>query len=308
MKRRLCVTGLFVLFVGCAEKPQLSADEYFQQGNTFFREEALGAAIEHYRDLLDQYPFSEYNEEAELKIAHAQYLEGNYTEAVVALTDFQRRHPTSPNLPFVGYYLGMCYVRQAGTIDRDQTAAQNAQTYFVTVSRQYPDSPFAELAKEQLARCREDLGRHELYIADYYTRRGNSKAAEIRLIELASQYGDTDAAADGLMRLGQLYAESEQPDHAILAYRALARLHPGTTYAVDAQRQLQNLSAGASTLDSDPLDLLLAANGRQRAPTALETVQLPGIDLPKVSKRPTGAPGPAFGPNFDPFGRGRSYY
>lgn len=110
------------------------------------------------------------------------------------------------------------------------------------------------------------------------------------------------------MRLGRLYAEREQPDHAILAYRALARLRPGSSYAIDAQRALQGLAAGASSFDSDPLELLLAANGRQRTPTALETVQVPGIDLPKVSKHPTGAPGPAFGPSFDPFGRGRTYY
>ncbi|MBI3785837.1 MAG: outer membrane protein assembly factor BamD, partial [Deltaproteobacteria bacterium] len=201
VKRLIATIVALIGLAGCAEKPKLSADEYFQRGNSYFRQEALSAAIDHYRELLDQYPFSEYNEEAEIKIAHAQFLAGNYAEAVVSLTDFQRRHPTSPHLPFVGYYLGMCYVRQAGTIDRDQTASQNAQTYFLTVSRQYPDSPFAELAREQLARCREDLGQHELYVAEFYDGRGNSRAAEIRLLNLATQYGDTDAAAEGLMRL-----------------------------------------------------------------------------------------------------------
>ena len=127
-------------------------------------------AIDEYHELLDQYPFSEHNEEAELKIAHAQYLSGNYPEAVVALTDFQRRHPTSPHLPLVGYYLGMCYVQQMGTIDRDQTAARNAQTYFQTVAQQYPDSPFADLARQQLARCQESLAAHEFYVAKFYDR------------------------------------------------------------------------------------------------------------------------------------------
>ena len=157
---RSAVVLLAVGFLGCAAKKHLTADQYFQQANDNFRNEAYTVAVEEFHELLDQYPFSEYNEEAELKIAHAQYLNGSYLEAIVAFTDFQRRHPTSPNLPFVGYYLGMCYARQMGTIDRDQTSAQNAETYFVTVSRQYPDSPFAELARQELAHCRENLAEH----------------------------------------------------------------------------------------------------------------------------------------------------
>jgi outer membrane protein assembly factor BamD len=307
-RHSLAILSLLLAVAGCAAKTQRTADEYFGEANTYFRQEALVAAIEHYRELLDQYPFSEYNEEAELKIAHAQYLAENYTEAVVALTDFQRRHPTSPHLPFVGYYLGMCYARQISSIDRDQTAAQNAQTYFLTVSRQYPESPFAELAQEQLARCREGLAEHELYVADFYRHRGNPKAAEIRLLTLASQYGDTGASATGLIQLANLYRGQDQKENAALAYRALAQLHPGTAYAVRAQRALQRLATGESSLTADPLDMLLAANGRQRAPTALETVQLPGIDLPRATRRPSGVPGPALGPSFDPFGRGRTYY
>src|SRR5207253_1816429 len=107
-----------VLSLGCSAKKHLTADQYFTDATQSFREGALGLAIDQFHELLDQYPFSQYNEEAELRIAHAQYLQGNHPEAVVALADFQRRHPTSPNLAFVGYYLGMCYVRQMGTIDR----------------------------------------------------------------------------------------------------------------------------------------------------------------------------------------------
>src|ERR1044071_4815013 len=86
---------------GCSAKEHLSADQYFKDANEHVRSGALTLAIDEYHDLLDQYPFSEFNEEAELRIAHAQYLAGHYAEAIVSLTDFQRRHPTSPPLPFV---------------------------------------------------------------------------------------------------------------------------------------------------------------------------------------------------------------
>jgi len=296
----LCVAA--ALCVGCAAKKHLTADQYFNEATQDFRTGALTPAIEQFHELLDQYPFSQYNEEAELKIAHAQYLSGDYAEAVVALSDFQRRHPTSPHLPFVGYYLGMCYVRQMTTTDRDQTAAQNAVAYFLTVAQQYPDSPFSELARERLASCNQSLAEHEVGVASFYARRDNSKAAEIRLLTMASRYGTTDAAADGLLQLARLYGRVEQPEHAVLAYQALTQLHPQGPQGEAARQALDRL-ANVDPPAGDPLDLLLAANGRQRSTGTFETVQVPGLE-PRSAHRPSGAGAPGLVPPLDPFGRG----
>lgn len=295
---------LMAAVLGCGAKKHLSAQQYFDNATEHFRGGALTLAVEEFHDLLDQYPFSEHNEEAELRIAHAHYLSGNYPEAVVALTDFQRRHPTSPHLPFVGYYLGMCYVRQMGTSDRDQTASQNAQTYFLTIAQQYPDSPFADLAREQLARCRESLAAHEFYVAKFYDKRGNTKAAEIRLLTLASRYGETDVAVDGLLRLAKLYRSKKENEHEVLAYRALTQLHPRAPQVVVANRALERLADVDPPTTGDPIDLLLAANGRQRTVGTFEPVSVPGLE-PGRSARRGAAGAPPMVPPMDPFGRGR---
>lgn len=294
--------------LGCAAKKVRTADEYFRVATQNFRTGALSVAIEQFRELLDQHPFSDYAEEAELRIAHAQYLDGRYAEAIVALTDFQRRHPTSPHLPFVGYLLGMCYARQMLDIDRDQTASQNARTYFLTVLRQYPESPFAELASEELGRCRRRLAGHELYVADFYAKRGNWKAAEVRLVELAASYGDTAEATRGLLRLAQHYRQQGLLDRARLAYQAVTQLRPGSSQAVAAQRALQRLATEEPIRTADPVSVLLALNGRSRPSDLFETAQLPPLPEPRLPTRPGGVPAPAFGAGFDPFGRGRSYY
>ncbi len=306
MIRRFLAVCVAVSVAGCAaKKPHLTADQYFTEATESFRTGALPLAIEQFHDLLDQYPFSAYNEEAELKIAHAQYLNGNYAEATAALTDFQRRHPTSPHLPFVGYCLGMCYARQMTTVDRDQSAAQNAANYFLTVSQQYPDSPFAQLAREQLARCRENIGEHELYIARFYARRTNQKAAEIRLLTLASRYGDTEASADGLMRLAKLYRSQHRRSDAVLAYEALTYLHPRGPLAETARRMLTRFSPSEAPPADTALDTLLALNNRQKSAGMFETVQVPGLEPSRTARGP-GAAGPGFMPPLDPFGRGRA--
>jgi outer membrane protein assembly factor BamD len=287
---------------GCATKKHLSEDEYFSNATEHFRSGALTLAVDEYHELLDQYPFSDHNEEAELKIAHAYYLAGNYPEAIVALTDFQRRHPTSAHLPFVGYSLGMCYVEQMGTADRDQTAARSAQNYFLTVSQQYPDSPFAELARIEMAHCRERLGEHELYVANFYDKRGNRPAAEVRLLTLASRYEETDASADGLLRLARIYREENNTQQAVLAYQAIAKSHPASPEAATARQALEQLNADTDPV-GDPVDVLLAENGRRRTEGSFETVQVPGLDSARTARAPSGAVPSALGPQSNPFGR-----
>jgi len=311
MKRRWCAAIACALgLLGCSHKKTYTAEQYFHEANRNFRDGTYYIALEQFRDLIDQFPFSQFNEEAELKIAHANYLSGNYTEAIVAFTDFQRRHPTSPNLAFVGYYLGMCYAKQMDAIDRDQGAAQNAQNVFLTVIQQYPDSPFADLSREELARCRRKLAEHELYIARYYAKRKNNRAAEIRLLTLASRYGDTDAAADGLLRLASMYRRDKRNDDAMLAYLVIEQQRPGSVQAGMARSAIEQLAASGEPPENggDPLELLLAANGRQRGGGSTEFVQVPGLEPAQSARRPGGGGAmPGRGAAYDPFGRGRPY-
>jgi outer membrane protein assembly factor BamD len=309
--RRIALVMLTVALgvTGCSTKKTLTADQYFREASGSFREGSYYLAVEQFHDLLDQFPFSQYSEEAELRIAHAQYLYGTFTEAIVAFNDFQRRHPTSPNLPFVGYSIGMCYAKQIGTIDRDQAAAQNAQNAFLKVIQQYPDSPYADLARVEVANCRRNLAEHELYIAKYYARHHKGKAAEIRLLTLATRYADTDAAADGLLRLAELYRRDKRDDHVALVYRALKQKHPSRAQAVVGRHDVEGLKQVSDpSEDEDPLDLLLAANGRQRGTGGTEIVQVPGLERSAAHRSGGGGPGtPGYAPPFDPFGRGRTH-
>ncbi|HYD46722.1 MAG TPA: outer membrane protein assembly factor BamD [Terriglobales bacterium] len=297
------VVLIAVASAGCSAKKQLTADQFFHQANDDFRSGAYTLAIDNLRNLLDQHPFSPYTEEAELKIGHAHYLDGDYLSAIVSFSDFQRRHPTSPHLPFVGYHLGMCYVRQMGSIDRDQSAAQSALAYFMTLINQYPESPYAELARAELAKCRESLAAHELYVARFYERSGNWSAARLRLLLMAAEYGDTPSAADALLKLTRNYVEGNNGEYATLAYRALRQHHPKSEETAEARALVGAGSGKAIPPTSDPIDLLLIAHGRRRpAPN----YALP--DLPRAREtRPAPGPGPGM-PSIDPFGHGNVGY
>lgn len=303
------VVLLSLAAVGCAPKKPASADEYYQMASDNLRLGSYTLAVENYRNLLDEYPFSEYSEEAELKIGIAHYKEGSCPEASAAFTDFQRRHPTSPYLPQVGYLLGRCAEEQMRPSDRDQSASQNAHSYYQALIQQHPNSPYAELARERLQQTRETLADHELQVAYYYERHDNQKAAETRLLDLVNRFNDTDIAGDALLQLGKLYEVEGQTDKAILAFASVPYHHPDHDAARDAEAELEKLAKDGDVPSGDPLAVLKAEAGRSRTIPIAQTA----TRATDTKRRGGGGPGPG-GPiggsglglpgSAGPFGRG----
>jgi outer membrane protein assembly factor BamD len=302
----LAVLGLVA--AACGPKQASTADEYYTMAAENFRLGAYGQAVEQYRNLLDEHPFSEYSEEAELQIGIAHYKDNSCPEATAAFTDFQRRHPTSPHLPLVGYLLGRCAEEQMQPFDRDQSASQNAHSYFQALIQQHPTSPYAELARERLQYCRETLASHELQIATYYEGHDNKKAAETRLLDLVNRFNDTDIAGDALLQLGELYKTTGQNERAVLAFSAVQYHHPDHDAARKAERELEELTAEGDRPTGDPWVVLRAESGRSRTIAIAQTAPRGDGKQPRRAGAPTG-PGTGFGlpTSSGPFGRGGSY-
>jgi len=307
--RRSLFLLVFALLVaaGCAAKKPGNAREHFDLATLSFKQGAYNQALENYRNLLDEHPFSEFSEEAELKVGITQYKSGACPEATAAFTDFQRRHPTSPHLPLVGYMLGRCAEEQMRPSDRDQSASQNAHAYYQALVSQHPTSPYAELARDRLEHCRETLADHELQIARYYAGRHNEKAAETRLLDLVNQFNDTDVAGDALLQLGELYRADDQTEKAVLAFAALEYHHPDHGAARKAERQLQQLLKDDPPPAGDPLAALKVETGRSRS-IALAQSARQVQDSKQQARRGGTSPGTGFGlpQSSGPFGRGGS--
>ncbi len=176
----------------------------FEEANREFERRNFFTASTLYDELLEQYPFSEVAELARLRVAHAYYLNGKYEKAIAAFGDFERLHPTSPRIPFVEYTIGMCYLEQIESRDRDQSAAENALRQFQRVVQRYPNSVYGRLASFRLAQVQQHLADHELFVGDYYAKSGKPKAAAARYRYILEHYPDTDAARTARERLASM--------------------------------------------------------------------------------------------------------
>lgn len=262
MKHRWFWTLLLagVLGAGCATKKLPTGQDYYGQAENFYNRKLYKGAIDNYQHLIDQYPFSAYAEDAELKIGLAYYQMKNYPEAINSLTDFIRMHPTNKNLPMASYYLGMAYYDQIPSPWQDQTVTEKALEQFRNIERQYPESPFAGLAHDRIEVCREMLARNELMIGTYYQKRANYRAAESRLAELMEKYPETPVAPEALYNLGVTLEKEGKKYSAAQAFAAVDSHFKDSKYAAKARLELKHLNQPIDT-EEDPLRMVLAEGG-----------------------------------------------
>jgi outer membrane protein assembly factor BamD len=291
----LCVSA-------CAVHQQTpTGQNYYSLGQQAFATHDYKGASIYFQKLIDQYPFSPYAEDAELKIGLSEYQQKHYAEAISSLGDFEKMHPTSKQIELASYYLAMAHYDQIGRPDQDQSNTEQALQQFEIIERRYPETGFAALAHQQISVCREMLARHQLLIGDFYYKRANFRAAESRLAELMQKWPDTPVGDEALYQLGTTLEKEGKKYSAAQAFTAVVLHYPGTMYASKAKYELKKLHQPVDT-EEDPLHLVLTESGfsdtddvkvRQGDETALASADpnaYPPLPILKAPPSPPASP------------------
>jgi len=253
---------------GSAAKSDPTAEALYEEGTRYFAEKRYVRAIDVLTKLKTEYPFSPQLTDAELKIADAFYLNQQYPEAINAFKEFQSMHPTNENIAFVVFRLGQAHLDQFTSIERDQKNTEIAKSYFENVITNYPKSPYASAAREQLAKSVGYLAEHEFNVASFYLQQEKYPAARERFEEIVRKYRGTPVAAKSLFFLGESYRKEKNNVKAALAYEALLQHYPESKFAPEAKTYLAQLEKEKQ----DPLAMLLMRD-RRPATTAAGTGQ-----------------------------------
>ena len=142
MNRRILVTiavttGLCLACQSSAPKESFEevppAEDLFARGQVelqghlvlgVYRRIDYTKAIETFQAIIDNYPYSEYAVESELKIADAYFADKKYEEALSYYRDFSDLHPDNAAVPYSIYRAALCHQVQVEGKERDQTATR----------------------------------------------------------------------------------------------------------------------------------------------------------------------------------------
>ncbi|MFN2426420.1 MAG: outer membrane protein assembly factor BamD [Candidatus Binatia bacterium] len=195
------IVAVTAAFAACGAPAIQSENVLFREASLALEDESYTTAIQNYKKLLEEYPFSDRAEVASLNIAYAHYLKEEYGEAIASFNDFERLYPVSPLLPFVSYTIGMCWLDQAKAGDRDATASDEALRQFRKVATEFPNTIYADLAVFRQQQARENLAAHEIVVGDYYRQREQLAAAAGRYRYVIKEYPTTENAERAAQKL-----------------------------------------------------------------------------------------------------------
>ena len=139
-------------------------------------------AIQRYEALEARYPFSDQAKQGQLDLLYAYY-KNHATESAVDQADqFIRENPTHPRVDYAYYIKGLTQFERnpnfmerwfnADLSERPPIDARKSFQAFQTILERYPNSEYAEDSRKRMIFLRNRLASYEVYVADYYLKRG----------------------------------------------------------------------------------------------------------------------------------------
>ena len=145
--------------------------------------------------------------QAQLDKAYAYYLSHEPVMALATIERFIRMNPASPALDYAFYLKGVVtfnndlgmFGRYTGQdlAERDQKAARESFEAFRELVTRFPQSRYAEDARQRMGFTVSALAKYDVVVAKYYFRRGAYLAAINRAQNAVSEYRNVPAVEIG---------------------------------------------------------------------------------------------------------------
>lgn len=209
----LWLSGCGVIDYFYLPPPEDTAQELFESANDAMAEKNYVGAIERYNKLREAYPFSPYTIDAELSLADAYFLDGEYGSAVEAYKDFESLHPRHKAVPYVLYQIGDARLKGFVSIDRPTTDLQEGYEYLDRLVQAYPHTEYVKPAREIMLNIRKLMAEHEMYIGDVFWHMKKYGPAWHRYTYVVSHFKDvpdvTEHAEKKAMAAYNYYRQSQ---------------------------------------------------------------------------------------------------
>ena len=193
-------------------------------------------AVEYYEKLEGRFPFGVYGQQALLDLAYAYYKNEEPDASISAAQRFIKLYPQNPYVDYAYYIKGLANFNRGKGLtqrflpideaQRDPASALAAFQDFSELVRLFPESEYAEDAKQRMVHLRNLLASHEVNVANYYMRRGAFVAAANRARYVVEKYPRTPAVPDALAIMAKAYKVMEMNDLSEDALRVLELNYP----------------------------------------------------------------------------------
>ena len=205
---------------------QQQLEELYSKGKQALDRGNYGFAIDYYRALETAYPYGELTEQAKLDMLFALDKSNQIERAVEAADNFIKLYPTHKNVDYAYYMKGVAsFEKKAGRLDkfikggrktiRDPKPLRDSEAAFEELIKRYPDSVYADDAKQRIVFIRNALAERELHVAEFYFQNETYVAAVNRAKTIIFKYETSPAVEGALLLMEKSYIEMGLTDLAV---------------------------------------------------------------------------------------------
>jgi outer membrane protein assembly factor BamD len=181
--------------------PERPAGELYNEGLASMQRGKLKDAQKSFEEVDRQYPYTENARKAQVMMAFAAYRQGDYDTAITNAKRYLSLYPGTPDAAYAQYIIGQSYYHQMPVVTRDQDATKQAMNAMQEIINNYPDSIYANDARQKYSEARDQLAGKEMQIGRYYQERKEWIAAINRFKAVVTDYSNTRHVEEALYRL-----------------------------------------------------------------------------------------------------------
>lgn len=214
--------ALTLLVSACGSMPEQidetkgwSANKLYSEAHSELSSGNFDKAIQYLEKLESRYPFGTFAQQAQMDIAYAHYKQGESAQALASVERFIKLHPNHPNVDYMYYLRGLInfndklslfsFMATQDPSERDPKAAREAFASFKQLTERFPNSIYAKDALDRMRYLVNAMAKYEVYVADYYFRRGAYLAAANRAQIAVRDYRETTAIEEALFIMVRSY-------------------------------------------------------------------------------------------------------
>ena len=224
-----------------------AAKKAFDEAERSFRTKDYIEAIRRYNLLRTRFPYSGWATLADLRIADAYFEQEKYATAIEQYRAFTKLHPEHERVTYSNWRVALSFYKQMPEdwfflppgYERDLDRAKDAERELRFYLRRNPNSEYDKDATRKLLETRRRLADHELYVAEFYIKRHNPRAAALRLTYLLKNYSGLGLDPKALFLLARAYMEMGDVNKATTALGDLIEVHPDSDMAAKARAYLR---------------------------------------------------------------------
>jgi outer membrane protein assembly factor BamD len=160
---------LLATLAGCGDTPRQqvgNAERLYEMAKRASDNGNYRDAIAYYEQLEARFPFSNPARQGQLDLMYAYYKNREPESAIDQADQFIRENPAHPRVDYAYYVKGLVQ------FERNPIDARKSFQAFQTVLERFPNSEYADDSRKRMVFLRNRLAAYEIYVAEYYLKRG----------------------------------------------------------------------------------------------------------------------------------------